>query len=44
MKNKKKKAQKENRRSAQQHLPIQEVRGDMVVLKDGTVRGVLMCH
>lgn len=40
MKDKKKK--KNSRPSAQQHLPIQEIREGVVVLRDGTMRGVFM--
>lgn len=42
MKNKKKANQKSGSKSTQQHIPIQEIRDGIVVLKDGTVRGVFM--
>ncbi|MBT3419040.1 MAG: hypothetical protein HN726_01590 [Candidatus Magasanikbacteria bacterium] len=42
MKSKKAKKAKKGRPSTQAHLPIAEIRDGMVVLKDGTVRGVLL--
>lgn len=38
----KKQKKKAGRPTTQQHLPIQEIRDGMVVLKDGTVRGVFL--
>lgn len=42
MRNKKKIKQKAAKPSTQHYLPIQEIRDGMVVLKDGTVRGVFI--
>ncbi len=42
MKSKKAKAKKKKMPSTQTHLPIAEIREDVVILKDGTLRGVLM--
>lgn len=42
MKDKKKKQKKKSRPSSQAHLPIAEIKDGVVVLKDGTLRKVLM--
>ena len=42
MKDKKKAKQKAKKPSTKQHLPIQEIRDGVVVLPDGTLRGVFM--
>jgi hypothetical protein len=42
MRSKKKIEKKQSKPSAQQHLPIQEIRDGVVVLKDGTTRGVFL--
>ena len=42
MKSKKAKKKKKSKASTQTHLPIREIKQDVVVLKDGTLRKVLM--